>query len=812
MKISYNWLKTILPLNLPSKQVADLLTDIGLEVEKSSHYSSVEGGLDGLVIGVIESVKQHPNADRLKITKVNTGEEDSYPIICGAPNVQSGQKVVVALPGTKIYPNGGDAFKIKKAKIRGEVSMGMICAEDEIGLGTNHEGILVLKEDAKVGSKAKDYFNIESDTIFEIGLTPNRADAMGHFGVARDLLVVLKFKGLVPATTSLENNSHSFKKHIKSSFELEVKNNIGCPRYSGQIVSGVQVKESPKWLKERLKSIGLNPKNNIVDITNFILHDLGHPLHAFDVSKIKGNKIVVKNAEKNSSFKTLDGEERKLNEHDLMICNSEEPMCIAGVFGGENSGVTDKTTSVFIESAYFNPHTIRKTAKRHGLNTDASFRFERGVDPNMTLTALQKAVSLILDIAGGEIASEIFDHFPNPIEDKLIDISFSKINSLCGTELTAQQMLEILSYLEIKILKSDSDSASLQVPPFRVDIEREVDIAEEILRIYGFNSNPEPSKINASINLKSSNNSHALKNKISNSLVDTGLTEILSNSLTSREYVKSNSFPHLYDNQHVVLLNPLSKDTEVMRQSLIFNALEVIGYNYKNGEPNVRIFEFGKVYKSIEDSFKEEENLVIALSGLQNKEHWFNSKSEVSFFQLKGIINKLFGSFNLTETMHFIELNNTIYDYGMGVTIGKDYIGEIGAISPILKNQIGIKSDVFLANLNWTLMQKYISNENIQFSTINRFPKVYRDLSVLVDLEISFEKLKNVALNTNKKLLKDVHLFDIYMGKGTPEGKKSYGLRFELLHDEKTLTEKEIDKAMLLIQEAYFKQLNATLR
>ena len=812
MKISYNWLKTILPIDLPAAQVSDLLTDIGLEVEKSSAYNSIEGALEGLIIGMVEDVNPHPNADRLKTTLVNVGDKESYPIVCGAPNVKAGQKVIVALPGTTIYPINNEPFKIKKAKIRGEVSMGMICAEDEIGLGDSHEGILVLEKNAPVGTKAKDYFKLETDTIFEIGLTPNRADAMGHFGVARDLLVALKFKGIVPKSTSLKKESSISNKSQKEDFQLEVINTIGCPRYSGKIISGVNVKESPQWLKDRLKSIGLKPKNNIVDVTNFVLHDLGHPLHAFDLSKIKGNKIIVQNATKDALFTTLDGVERTLNEDDLMICNSEEPMCIAGVFGGEDSGVSENTTSVFIESAYFDPHTIRKTAKRHGLNTDASFRFERGVDPNMTLAALKKAVDLILEVAGGKVSSSLHDNYPSPIKDHYIDISFSRINSLCGTTLSPKKMLEILNYLDIKVLKDNAKTASLQVPSFRVDVKREVDIAEEILRIYGFNSAPEPTKINSSVNLTNYSSSHVIKNKISNALVDTGLTEILTNSLTSRKYIHSHSFAELKDQQHVQLLNPLSKDTEVMRQSLIFNALEVVSYNYKNGEHNVRVFEFGKVYKCIDNAFYEQENLVIALNGLQNREHWFNAKSEVSYFQLKGIVNKIFNSLKLTSPMSYVELNNSMYEYGMGIAIGKELIGEIGAISSELKSTIGIKNPVYVANINWNKLQEKISSENIKFAPIVKFPKVYRDLSLLIDGNISFGELKEAASKTNKKILKNVHLFDIYKGKGTPKGKKSYALRFELLHEDHTLTDKEIDKAMSSIQETYFKKFNATLR
>lgn len=812
MKISYNWLKSIIPIDLPADEVSKLLTDIGLEVEKQFSYSSIDGGLEGLIIGEVKSVSQHPNADRLKITSVNVGEQEPYQIICGAPNVDKGQKVVVALPGTTIHPINGVSFKIKKAKIRGEVSCGMICAEDEIGLGSDHDGILVLEETVNVGVLAKDYFKIENDDIFEIGLTPNRADAMGHFGVARDLLVALKFKNIVPESLILKPfNSEHFQKN-NSNFIIEVQSTKDCPRYSGQLISGIKIDESPQWLKNKLKAIGLNPINNIVDITNYVLHDIGHPLHAFDLSQIDGNKIIVKKADHNSSFTTLDGIKRILDENDLMICNANKPMCIAGVFGGLESGVTEKTSSVFIESAYFNPHTIRKSAKRHGLNTDASFRFERGVDPEMTLLALQKAVDLILEIAGGEIASSIIDHYPEPIQEKVFEISFSKINSLCGTSLPGNEMLRILNYLEIKIITQSDSTATVQVPSYRVDIEREVDVAEEILRIYGFNSVDEPSKMNSSINFNNELNGHFIKNKISNSLVHLGLTEILSNSLTSKTYVTNGAPSAFNEDEHVELLNPLSGDTAVMRQSLVFNALEVVNFNHKNGEQNIRIFEFGKSYKKINNEFLEQEHLVLALAGLQNEEHWFNSKSAVSYFQLNGIISHVLETLGLKKRAHYSTSKNTIFEEGMSVSIDKELVIELGMVSAQLKTTIGIKDAVYIANIYWDKLFNKVSGNDVKFKPIVKYPKVNRDLSLLIDNSVSFEHLKNAALKSNKSILKDVHLFDIYKGKSTGDDKKSYALRFELQHKEHTLTEKEIDAVMQTIQSNFAKQFNATLR
>ncbi len=812
MKISYNWLKSIVPFTLSPNEVSEILTDIGLEVEKLLPFSSINGGLENLVIGEVVSIAKHPNADRLKITKVDVGQENPYPIVCGAPNVDAGQKVIVALPGTTIYPLNGEPFKIKKAKIRGEISMGMICAEDEIGLGEGHDGILVLDNDVAVGTLAKDYFNIENDMIFEIGLTPNRADAMGHYGVARDLLVALKFKKIIPENTSLNSLKRINKSSKKHALTIAVQAPIDCPRYSGQIITGVKVSESPKWLKNKLQAIGLNPINNIVDVTNFVLHDLGQPLHAFDLNKISGEKIVIKKAQHNSSFITLDQQERKLDENDLMICNTNEPMCIAGVFGGLASGVTQNTSAVFIESAYFNPHSVRKSAKRHGLNTDASFRFERGVDPEMTLYALQKAVDLILEIAGGEVASQVYDIYPEPIKEHCFEVSFENINKLCGTNLAANEMLKILKLLEIEILEDSKKGAKIKVPAYRVDVQREVDIAEEVLRIYGFNSVVEPRKMNSSINYQTSVSPHFIKNKISDSLVALGLTETLSNSLTSRKYIADKNYNTLLDSDHVELLNPLSSDTDVMRQSLVFNALETVNFNAKNGEQNVRIFEFGKVYKKQENKFVEQEHLLLALSGFQNQEHWYNSKPDVSFFQLHGIVMHLLSSIRLQKSIAYNELKNNLFESGMTISIGENKIADLGLISSQLKKEIGLKDAVYVASLNWDTISSLINFKPIKFQPINKFPKVYRDLSLLIDQEITFDQLKSTAFKTNSAILKNIFLFDIYKGKGTAENKKSYALRFELVHENHTLTEKEIDRSMSSIQAAFSKQYNATLR
>ena len=810
MNISYNWLKTILPIDLPSDFISEILTDIGLEVEKTYSYCNIPGALEGLIVGEVTNKQKHPNADKLSITEVNIGAE-THQIICGAPNVAVGQKVVVALPGTTIYPTNGDPFKINKAKIRGEVSHGMICGEDEIGLGDNHDGILILNKTAKVGSFVKELYEIEEDVVFEIGLTPNRADSMGHFGVARDLLVALKYRGIISKDTKLNENTDTIKSSDLIQLKIEVENTSSCPRYAGVAINNISVTESPSWLKNKLKAIGLNPINNIVDITNYILHEYGQPLHAFDLSKIDGHKIVVRNAKANTEFTTLDNEKRTLDKDDLMICNENEGMCIAGVFGGVKSGVTDETTAVFIESAYFNPYSIRKTAKRHGLNTDASFRFERGVDPNMIIPALEKATAMILQLAGGEVASPVYDEYPEPIDDFVFSISPKKINLLCGIDLSTSKMIEILELLHINILENKNDLLKIKVPSYRVDVQREADIAEEILRIHGFNEVPVPEKLNASLQLQNSNINNKIKNKVSNQLVALGLNEILSNSLTRKDYVASLQSKELDEQEHIELLNPLSSDTNVLRQSLIFNALEVVHFNQKNGKQNVHVFEFGKIYQLKNNQPKEEERLLIALSGLQNEEHWYNSKTSVSFYQLKGIVEQLFASIGFNK-IHYRSIKNDLYNDGLEIHIGKELMGYIGYPSKDICQQINLKNEVFIADIFWEKLLKVIDFRPTNFRSINKYPKVYRDLSLLINEEVSFDDLKTIAFKVDSSILRDIQLFDIYKGKNLAANKKSYALRFELHNDAKTLNDKEIDNVMVRIQKKLISSFNAELR
>ena len=813
MKISYNWLQNILDFKLSAKLTEELLTDIGLEVEKSEVFESIPGGLDGLVIGEVLTVEKHPNADRLNITTVNVGEKDPYTIICGAPNVAKNQKVVIALPGTTIYPISGEPFKIKKAKIRGVESFGMICAEDEIGLGQGHDGIIVINEKVSVGKNVSEYYNISSDTIFEIGLTPNRADAMSHFGVARDLLAALKFKGeinqdknLLPLPSVNQINYRS-----DENISVEILDSDKCLRYSGIVIKEIKVEESPEWLKNKLESIGVKTINNIVDITNFILHDLGQPLHAFDLNKINNKTIKVRCPKKDTPFITLDGNERKLNQDDLMICDDNKEMCIAGVFGGINSGVQSTTKEIFIESALFNPISTRKTAKRHGLNTDASFRYERGVDPEMVIPALVKATQMITEIAGGKVSSEIIDIHPLKTENKSFKVNFNGIRKLCGFSLKNQQMVNLLSLLDISSKLDDDNQATLTVPAYRNDVTREADIAEEILRIYGYNNIDIPKKINSSPTFTPVKNSAALKQLISNHLSSLGGFEILSNSLSKKSYSDILNSTKKENQNYVQLLNPLSNDTEVLRQSLVYNAMEVIKYNQQNGESNCNIYEWGKTYQLINDKYKEEEHLLIALSGLQNDEHWFNGKQKSSFYQLKGLVESIFKILGIYFNSDIFS-DFSSWDEGLNYTNNKTNLARIGIINSNLSQEIGLKEDCFVAEIYWQALLSLVEKQKIKFKSINKFQKVFRDLSVMIEENVEMKELLNCINKIKIPILKSVSLFDIYRDKKNMQGKKSYGLRFEFLHSDRTLKDKEVDKIMQNIQKNIADNVSASFR
>ena len=809
MKISYKWLKEILDFNLDSDQTSALLTDIGLEVERQDVYENIKGGLKGLIIGEVKSVEKHPNADRLNITQVDLGEDKNYTIVCGAPNVKKGQKVIVAKPGTTIYPKNNSSFEIKNAKIRGQDSFGMICAEDEIGIGDGHDGILVLDKDANIGDSAANYFSVVRDTIFEIGLTPNRADAMSHYGVARDLLAALKFKKLLPLNSSLkaipEKSQIETRKNIEISISIEDSDQ--CQRYTGIVIKNIKVKPSPKWLKDKLESIGIKPINNIVDVTNYVLHYYGQPLHAFDLDKIIGKEIKVRTPKDKTLFTTLDGQERKLDKEDIMICNSEKEMCLAGVFGGIDSGVTEKTKTIFIESALFNPVLIRKTAKRHGLNTDASFRYERGVDPSMVLPALIKASEIIKDLSGGEIASEILDVHPKETKDISFEINFEKIRKIGGIKLDNKTITDLLTHLEIKVDSINTNKALVSVPAYRNDVTREIDIAEEVLRIYGYNNIDIPEKINSSPSIPKLKSNHSIQQKISNHLVSLGGYEIMNNSLVKREY---GNFLDEKSNNHISLLNPLSNDTATLRKSLIYGAVEVLKFNHFNGNPNGIIFEWGKVYSENGNKYDQENRLLIATTGLQNEEHWFNGKLESSFFQLKGIIESAFKSLGIYYETEMLKKDH-LWEEGLSLTKGKHKLATVGTVRKEISNLIGFKKHYFISEIYFDNIMKVIANSKPKIKPINKFQKVYRDLSILIPEDVTMQEIKHAIDQLKSKLLKNTTLFDIYRDKKN-FGKKAYGLRFEFLHSERTLKDQEVDSVMNSIQSKLEDKFNAALR
>lgn len=818
MKISYNWLKQYIDLDVDPETLSVILTDIGLEVEGLENFQSVKGGLKGVVIGEVKTCVKHPNADKLSVTTVDVGYEELLPIVCGAPNVAKGQKVLVATVGTLLY-NDEDSFEIKKAKIRGEVSEGMICAEDELGLGNSHEGIMVLPEDVVIGTQASEYFDIEEDYVFEIGLTPNRSDATSHIGVARDLVAGLnhyystdKYQLKVPDVDSFSIDNREFD------IDVVVEDIEACPRYTGVTISGIEVKESPDWLKTRLLALGLRPINNIVDITNYVLHETGQPLHAFDAKEITGGKVVVKKLANETPFITLDEVERKLNSNDLMICNEEAGMCIAGVFGGAKSGVDDHTTSLFLESAYFDPKHIRKTSKRHALQTDASFRFERGADPNITMYALKRAALLIKEVAGGNISSEIKDVYPNVIEPWEFDVKYTNVDRLIGKSIDRDVILKILKDLEIDIIHHDAESMRLKVPTFKVDVTREVDIIEDILRIYGYNNIELKGKISTSVNTRPIPDLEKVKNNIAEYLVSQGMTEIMNNSLTKAEY--ANYVNEIDEKDNVLLLNPLSRDLNSMRQSLIFGGLESVAYNINRRVSDVRIFEFGKMYKLNRDQdindgvrhFYEENNLMLMATGNIAENEWQGNNAKPDIYSLTGIFNSILQKIRVKGEIQLDDNESDFFDYSLVYKLNENILAEVGKIGKSLSVKFDIGQDVFAAIINWSLLMKKWNYKDIIYTPVPKFPAVRRDLSLVIDNEIRFVDLYNAALKTDKKLLKDVSLFDVYKGKNLPEGKKSYAISFIIQDETKTLTDKVIDKVMKKVLSTFEHQFDAKLR
>lgn len=806
MKISYNWLKQFIEIDWNADKTATLLTDLGLEVEGVSEFESVKGGLQGVVVGEVLTCEKHPNADRLSLTTVCIGGDEPLQIVCGAPNVAKGQKVAVATVGTTLYTPEGESWVIKKGKIRGEVSQGMICAEDEIGLGNSHDGIMILDSELEPGTPCSQVFKVESDQIFDIGLTPNRSDAMSHFGVARDLRAGLIQQGITKGilTPSVMNFAVDKRNH---QIPIDVRNPELAPRYCGVTITDLSIKPSPNWLQNRLKAIGINPKNNVVDITNYVLHDLGQPLHAFDADKIKGNKIIVKTLEAGTKFTTLDDVERSLDAEDLMICDAEKPLCIAGVFGGKNSGVTEDTKAIFLESAYFNPVSVRKTAKRHGLSTDASFRFERGIDIDLVEYALRRAAILIKELAGGTISSDIEDLYPKKKEDHQVFLTFDRINSLIGQEIPREVIKSILSSLEIKVNNVTETGMGLTIPFYRTDVQREVDVIEEILRVYGYNNIEFSTKVNASTAKMSAFDDHKVQNSIGNLLASQGFFEIMTNSLSSEKYVEI--LP--VDGEAVSMLNPLSADLSTLRTSMLFTGLEILNYNINRRKSNLKLFEFGKTYSRNEEKLQEQKHLAVYITGNREVDSWNSLERASDFFYLKSVVEntlkRLGVQFNKTN-----QASTELFSEGLTYAYKKRELVSFGIVKKSLLSKFDIKQEVLYADFNWDHILTLIPRGEIQFKEIPKYPEVNRDFALLIPEEHQFESLRTAAFNTERKFLKEVSLFDVYTGDNLPNGKKSYGLSFTLLDQESTLTDKQIDKIMTKLQECFEKDFDAQLR
>jgi phenylalanyl-tRNA synthetase beta chain len=798
MKISYNWLKQFIQTDKTPQELSLILTNIGLEVESLETVQAVAGGLEGLVVGHVLSCIQHPNADRLRVTTVDVGGPEVLQVVCGAPNVAEGQKVVVATVGTTVYPNEGEPFKINKSKIRGEVSEGMICAEDEIGLGVSHDGIMVLPADVEIGTPAKVHFKLEDDYLFEIGLTPNRADAASHLGVARDLAAYFRTSIQMPDISGFKIDSEELP------ISVQVEDASAAPRYSSVTISGVTVKTSPDWLQDKLKVIGIRPINNIVDITNYVLHDLGLPLHAFDADKIKGGKVIVKQCAEGTPFITLDGIERKLSAEDLMICNAEEPMCIAGVFGGKTSGITESTTNIFLESAYFNAVSVRKTSKRHGLKTDASFRFERGADPNMTVVALKRAALLITELAGGQIASSVSDIYPVPVQPFDVEVSYKNINRLIGAEIPSEEIKSIITALDIEVAEVTTEGLTLKVPAFKVDVTRECDITEEVLRIYGYNNIEIPSKINASLSYGAKPDREQTQHVIADMLTANGFLEIWCNSLTKGAYSKK-------PEEAVQIINPLSSDLNVMRQELLMPALESVAYNQNRKTADIKFYEFGKTYHLIESKYVERPRLLLLLSGSDQAEAWNYKASPVSFYNLKASVDAIIGRLGITNYQSE-ELNDERFAFGLKYFRGDKVIVSFGAATAADRKKADVDKDVYYADFDWALLLDIVRKNKIINKDVSKYPSVRRDLSMLVDTHVTFDDLKTIAFKTEKKLLKDVQVFDVYVGDKLPEGKKSYALSFTLEDEEQTLTDKQIDAIMQKIMSNLAQTAKAEVR
>ena len=804
MKISYNWLTQFINLDKSPPELSLILTDIGLEVESIEKVQAIPGGLEGLVIGEVKTCGQHPNADRLRVTTVDVGQEELLHIVCGAPNVAAGQKVVVATVGTMVHPNEGDPFKINKSKIRGEVSEGMICAEDEIGLGHSHDGIMVLPEEAPIGTPAKTYFNLKDDYLIEIGLTPNRADAASHLGVARDLAAYFRTKHQLPEISIVNGDE------LEPEYPVRVES-AASKRYVSCLIRGVKVKESPDWLKEKLAVIGVRPINNVVDVTNFVLHGLGQPLHAFDATKISGGQVVVRQAQAGEKFLSLDGVERTLHADDLVICDNEQPMCLAGIFGGAHSGVTEQTTEVFLESAYFDPVSIRKSSKRHGLKTDASFRFERGTDPEMPVTALHYAVQLLQEVAGGHRATHISDIYPEPVSPFEFEVRYDRVQKLIGKAIPSEEIRAIVGALGIEIRSEDSESLQVAVPAYKVDVTREVDVIEEVLRIYGYNNIEISGQLQSSLNTTPKPNKELIVNQVADLLVANGYLEVMNNSLTHLDNT-------LDGDTAVRIVNPLSSDLDTMRQDLLFSLLESIEFNQKRKSPDLRMFEFGKTYHLLGENasengmaYQERPHLAIALTGKQNAGHWRQVDQVSDFYHLKAIVDGILKKMGITA-IRTEDATRSYFEYGVSYIKNQKELVSIGAVSSKELRRADVSGAVYYAVFDWDLLLKLVTKNKVVFKEIAKFPAVKRDLALLVDSTVSFERLRDIAIRTDRKYLREVSVFDVYKGDKLPQGKKSYALTFLLQDEEKTMDDKRIDSIVNKLIINFEKETGAKVR
>lgn len=820
MKISYNWLRNYLECGLTAPQMAEILTDIGLEVDALEHIETVRGGLEGVVVGEVLTCAAHPDSDHLRLTTVDMGGEEPLQIVCGAPNVVAGQKVLVATVGATLWPKGADeGFKIKKSRIRGAESFGMICAEDELGIGDSHEGIMVLAAQAVPGTAAKDYLKIEEDWMIEIGLTPNRIDAASHYGVARDLAAYLRAKGR-ECTLTLPSAEGFAVDNRSLPIPVEVRNAEAAPRYSGLTVTNLRFGPSPEWMQNYLRAIGLNPHNNLVDITNFILHELGQPLHAFDADKIAGGKVVVRTCPEGTPFTTLDGAERKLSAGDLMICDAEKPMCIAGVLGGADSGVGESTHRIFLESAYFNPVWIRRSARRHGINSDASFRFERGVDPDMTVHALKRAAMLYKELAGGEVSSDIADIYPEKMEPFRFGFSLERANRLIGQEIPRETVMQILAALEVKVESEKDGILKVAVPAYRVDVRREADLVEDILRIYGYNNVEIPRRVHMSLAAAPKPDKDRMQNIASDFLSASGYTEIMGNSLTKAAYYENlTSYPA---ENCVRILNPLSADLNVMRQTLLFNALEAVQLNSNRRNADLKLYEFGNCY-FYDESKKDGENplaayneiyrLAMTVTGADTLQSWNSPAAQSTFFTLSGMAQKLMTRFGFDIwKMQAQPLESDLFGDAMEYRLGGRPLFSIGVVSPGITARFDIKAPVYFFEMDFTHLVKSAAKNKLRVAELLKFPTVRRDLALLVDSGVTFRRLREIAFQTEKKLLTNVGLFDVYEGGKLPAGKKSYALALTLEDKTRTLTDKEIDAVMNNLITQYEKQAGATVR